>query len=309
MILVPMDAPGLTIVRNIPFMNLFEIEGHCELHFKDVRVPASNLLAEEGSGFALAQARLGPGRIHHCMRFIGQCELAIELMTERALGRIAFGKPLSDRETIREWIALSRMEIEQARLLVLRTAWIIDNHGNKAARNEVSMIKVIRAAHAGKHHEPRHPDVRIGRPSARTRRWPISGPGGARCSWATGRTRCISAASPGRDRARQGNGRPGGALPDTLCRRSRATRRAKVERHVQLAEQSSDALRGALWRPGVRCFTERVKGVDAILRAAGGGQAGRRGAGRRRASGHLCPVRPGGGFGGRRPDSARCRPG
>ena len=124
-------------------MNLKEIEGHCELHFKDVRVPASNLLAEEGSGFALAQARLGPGRIHHCMRFIGQCELAVELMTERALGRIAFGKPLSDRETIREWIALSRMEIDQARLLVLRTAWIIDQHGNKAARTDVSMIKVI----------------------------------------------------------------------------------------------------------------------------------------------------------------------
>ncbi len=143
MILVPMDSPGLTIVRNIPFMNLNEIEGHCELHFKDVRVPAGNLLAEEGSGFALAQARLGPGRIHHCMRFIGQCELALELMTERALGRIAFGKPLADRETIRDWIALSRMEIDQARLMVLRTAWLIDQHGNKAARNEIAMIKVI----------------------------------------------------------------------------------------------------------------------------------------------------------------------
>jgi acyl-CoA dehydrogenase len=143
MILVPMDAPGLTIVRNIPFMNLNEIEGHCELHFKDVRVPAGNLLAEEGSGFALAQARLGPGRIHHCMRFIGQCELALDLMGERALNRVAFGKPLAERETIRDWLALSRMEIDQARLLVLRTAWIIDQHGNKAARNDVSMIKVV----------------------------------------------------------------------------------------------------------------------------------------------------------------------
>jgi acyl-CoA dehydrogenase len=143
MILVPMDAPGLTIVRNIPFMNLNEIEGHCELVFKDVRVPAGNLLGEEGSGFALAQARLGPGRIHHCMRFIGQCELALDLMGERALTRVAFGKPLAERETIRDWIALSRMEIDQARLLVLRTAWIIDNHGNKAARNDVSMIKVV----------------------------------------------------------------------------------------------------------------------------------------------------------------------
>jgi acyl-CoA dehydrogenase len=143
MIVVPMDSPGLTIVRNIPFMNLNEIEGHCELVFKDVRVPAGNLLAEEGSGFALAQARLGPGRIHHCMRFIGQCELALDLMGERALSRIAFGKPLAERETIRDWIALSRMEIDQARLLVLRTAWIIDRHGAKAARNDVSMIKVV----------------------------------------------------------------------------------------------------------------------------------------------------------------------
>jgi len=143
MILVPLDAPGVTIVRNVPFMNLNEIEGHCELVFKDVRVPARNLLAEEGSGFALAQARLGPGRIHHCMRFIGQCELALELMTERALNRIAFGKPLADRETIRDWIALSRMEIDQARLLVLRTAWQIDQQGNKAARHAVSMIKVV----------------------------------------------------------------------------------------------------------------------------------------------------------------------
>jgi acyl-CoA dehydrogenase len=143
MILVPMDSPGLTIVRNIPFMNLNEIEGHCELVFKNVRVPATNLLGEEGSGFALAQARLGPGRIHHCMRFIGQCELALDLMTERALNRVAFGKAIAERDNIREWIALSRMEIEQARLLVLRTAWLIDQYGNKAARNEVSMIKVI----------------------------------------------------------------------------------------------------------------------------------------------------------------------
>ncbi len=143
MILVPMDSPGLTIVRNIPFMNLNEIEGHCELVFKEVRVPATNLLGEEGSGFALAQARLGPGRIHHCMRFIGQCELALDLMGERALERVAFGKPLAEREIIRDWIAQSRIEIDQARLLVLRTAWIIDQKGNKAARNEVSMIKVI----------------------------------------------------------------------------------------------------------------------------------------------------------------------
>jgi acyl-CoA dehydrogenase len=143
MILVPLDAPGVTIVRNVPFMNLVEIEGHSELFFKDVRVPAENLLGQEGSGFALAQARLGPGRVHHCMRFIGQCELALQLMGERALGRIAFGKPLAERDTIRDWIALSRIEIEQARLLVMRVAWIIDQMGNKAARNDVSMIKYV----------------------------------------------------------------------------------------------------------------------------------------------------------------------
>ncbi len=143
MVLVPMDSPGLTIVRNIPIMHHTAPEGHCELVFDQVRVPAGNLLGEEGKGFALAQARLGPGRIHHCMRSIGQCELALELMCKRAREREAFGRKLHEHGTVAEWIALSRMEIDQARLLVLRAAWLIDKEGNRAARNDVSMIKVV----------------------------------------------------------------------------------------------------------------------------------------------------------------------
>jgi len=143
MVLVPMDSPALTVVRNLPIMHHTAPEGHCEVLFDNVRVPVSNLLGEEGKGFALAQARLGPGRIHHCMRSIGQCELAVELMCKRARERETFGKMLHEHGTVAEWIALSRMEIDQARLLVLRAAWLIDKEGNRAARNDVSMIKVV----------------------------------------------------------------------------------------------------------------------------------------------------------------------
>lgn len=143
MVLVPMDAEGLTVKRNLPIMHHTAPEGHCEVVFDQVRVPIDHLLGEEGKGFALAQARLGPGRIHHCMRSIGQCELALELMCKRAREREAFGHKLQDHGTVAEWIALSRMEIDQARLLVLRAAWLIDQDGNRAARNDVSMIKVV----------------------------------------------------------------------------------------------------------------------------------------------------------------------
>jgi acyl-CoA dehydrogenase len=143
MVLVPHDTPGVEIVRNVNVMNHHTPEGHCEVVFRNVRVPACNLLGEEGSGFALAQARLGPGRIHHCMRSIGAAELALELMIDRALERKAFGKQLYMHGTIGEWIARSRIEIDQARLLVLKTAWMIDNVGVREARKEISMIKAL----------------------------------------------------------------------------------------------------------------------------------------------------------------------
>ena len=145
MILVPMDAPGVEIVRNMPVMAHLAIDGHCEMVFKNVRVPATHLLGTEGGGFALAQARLGPGRVHHCMRTIGQCELALELMCERALERMAFGRHLSDFANVQDWIGHSRVEIDQARLLVLRAAWLMDQQGNAAARVDVSAIKLVAA--------------------------------------------------------------------------------------------------------------------------------------------------------------------
>jgi acyl-CoA dehydrogenase len=143
MVLVPMDTPGLVVVRNVPVMNHVAPEGHCELVFRGVRVPAPNLLGTEGQGFAMAQARLGPGRIHHCMRTIGQCEVALEMMVDRALERRTFGRHLADYANVQDWIAESRIEIDMARLLVLKAAWTIDTQGNQAARTAVSAIKVV----------------------------------------------------------------------------------------------------------------------------------------------------------------------
>jgi acyl-CoA dehydrogenase len=143
MILVPRDTPGLTITRPLPVFGYQDQHGHCELELDDVRVPASNLLGEEGGGFAIAQARLGPGRIHHCMRLIGMAERAVDLMVRRANERVAFGRPLAEQGVVQEQIAESRIEIEQARLLVLKTAYLIDEVGSRGAASEIAAIKVI----------------------------------------------------------------------------------------------------------------------------------------------------------------------
>ena len=144
MILVPRNTPGVTVLRGTEVFGFTDSShgGHAEVLFENVRVPATNLLVGEGEGFAIAQARLGPGRIHHCMRLIGMAERALELMCARTTSRVAFGKPIADQGVVQHWIAQSRVRIEQARLLVLKTAWLMDTVGNQAAHTEIQAIKI-----------------------------------------------------------------------------------------------------------------------------------------------------------------------
>jgi acyl-CoA dehydrogenase len=142
MMVVPIDTPGITILRNLPVFGYADREGHAEVVFEDVRVPATALLAGEGDGFMISQARLGPGRIHHCMRSIGMAERALDMMIDRAQSRITFGAPVAERANVQDWIAEARIEIEMARLLTLKTAWLMDTVGNRQARVEIAAIKI-----------------------------------------------------------------------------------------------------------------------------------------------------------------------
>ncbi len=198
MMVVPIDAPGVTILRNLPVFGYQDREGHGEITFEDVRVPAKDILAGEGEGFAISQARLGPGRIHHCMRAIGMAERALELMCKRASTRITFGKPVSDNANIQDWIAEARIDIEMVRLLTLKAAHMMDTVGNKEARTEIAAIKVAA------------PNIAL---KIIDRAIQVHGGGGvtddfplamayATCApfaWPTARTRCTSAPSPSRN--------------------------------------------------------------------------------------------------------------
>ncbi|MFD0065856.1 acyl-CoA dehydrogenase family protein [Streptomyces sp. NPDC056637] len=142
MMVVPIDTPGVTVLRNLPVFGYQDREGHAEVVFQDVRVPVTALLAGEGDGFMISQARLGPGRIHHCMRAVGMAERALDLMIDRAQARTTFGEPVANRANVQDWIAEARIEIDMVRLLTLKAAYLMDTVGNRHARTEIAAIKV-----------------------------------------------------------------------------------------------------------------------------------------------------------------------
>ncbi len=206
MILVPRDTPGVSVQRGI---SLFGYDdgphgGHAEVVFTDARVPAANLIAGEGDGFTIAQARLGPGRIHHCMRLIGSAERALELLCRRVTSRVAFGQPLANQGVIQEWIAESRVRIEQARLLVLKTAWLMDTVGNKGAHTEIQAIKIITPAMAEWVIDKAITGARRRPGSARISRSRTCGRTPAPSASRTAPTRCTSAPWPAGNCARTG---------------------------------------------------------------------------------------------------------
>ena len=196
MVLVPTDTPGVTVVRNLLVFGYDDRETHSEVLFEDVRVPVTNLLGPEGGGFMMSQARLGPGRIHHCMRLIGMAERALAEMCARVQERVAFGKPIAEQGVVQEWIADSRIEIDQARLLTRHAAWLLDEAGTKGARNEISAIKVVAPTMACKVID-RAIQAFGGAGSPRTRPWPRCTPRPAPCAWPTARTRCTAWSSRG----------------------------------------------------------------------------------------------------------------
>ena len=196
-ILVPIDTPGVTVVRELP---VFGYHGpgrprRSRLHRR--ARPATNLIAGEGDGFMIAQARLGPGRIHHCMRAIGAAERALEAMCRRAVSRVTFGQPVAMRGNIQDWIAESRIEIEMARLLTLKAAWLMDTVGNRHARTEIAAIKVAAPERRAEGARPRDPGARRRRRLRRLRRSPAPTRTCARCASPTAPTRCTSSRSPG----------------------------------------------------------------------------------------------------------------